>query len=48
MPTSCHFDFVFEFLEVSKHFTLLSHCIDPGMFGEVVDEEHIILGIRRL
>ena len=36
------FDFVLECLEVFEHFALLSHWVDPGVPGEVVDEEHVI------
>ena len=42
MPTRRFFDFGFEPLEVSEHFALLSHEIDPGVLGEVVDERDII------
>ena len=43
MPTSCLFDFAFEFLEMSEHFALLLHRVDPRVPGEVVDEEQVIL-----
>ena len=42
MPTSRLFYFAFDFLEVSEHFTLLPHRVDPGVPGEVIDEEHVI------
>ena len=42
MSTNGFFDFVFKPLEVSQHFTLLPHRIDPGVPGEVVDEEHVV------
>ena len=42
MPNNRLFDFAFEFLEVSKHFALLSHRVDPGVPGVVIDEEHVI------
>ena len=42
MSTSRLFDFTFEILEVSKHFTILPHWVDPGVPGLVVDKEHII------
>ena len=35
-------DFILEFLEVSEHFTLLPHQIDPSVPRKVVDEEHVI------
>ena len=42
MPTSCLFDFVFEFLEVRELFTVLPHCEYVDVPGEVVDEGHIV------
>ena len=42
MSTSVFFDFAFKFLKVSEHFTLLSHRVDPGVHGEVIDEEHVV------
>ena len=42
MPTSRLFYFAFEFLEVSEHFALFPHRVDPGVPGVVVDEEHVI------
>ena len=42
MSTSGFFDFVLKCLEVSEHFALLPHWVDPGVPGEVVDKEHII------
>ena len=42
MLTRSFFDFGFKPLEVSEHFALLSHRIDPGVPGEVVDERDII------
>ena len=38
MSTNGFFDFAFKFLEVSEHFALLSHRIDLGVAGEVIDE----------
>ena len=43
MSTDGLFDFVLEFLEVSEHFALLPHRVDPGVPGEVVDEEHVVV-----
>ena len=37
MSTSGFFDFVLECSEVSEHFALLPHQVDPGVPGEVVD-----------
>ena len=42
MSTNRLFDFAFEFLEVSEHFTLLPHWVDPSVPGVVVDEEHVV------
>ena len=42
MSTGSFFDFVLEFLEVSEHFALLPHRVDPGVPGEVVNEERVI------
>ena len=42
VPTGCLFNFVFEFLEVGKHFALLPHKEYLGVLGEVIDERHII------
>ena len=42
MSTNGFFDFVLECLEVSEQFTLLPHWVDPGVSGEVVNEEHVI------
>ena len=42
MSTSRLFGFDFEFLEVSEHFALLSHRVDPSVPGEVIDEEHVV------
>ena len=42
VSTCGFFDFVFKSLDVSEHFALLPHRVDPGVLGEVVDEEHII------
>ena len=42
MSTNGFFDFVLECLEVSEHFPLLPHHLDPGMRREVIDEEHVI------
>ena len=42
MLTCCLFDFVFEFLEVWEHFTLLPHMKDLGVPREVVNEHHIV------
>ena len=42
MSTGGLFDFVLECLEVFEHFALLPHWVDPGVPGEVVDEEHVI------
>ena len=42
MSTGGFFDFALEFLEVSEHFALIPHRIDPGVPREVVDEEHVI------
>ena len=42
MSTGSFFDFILEFLEVSEHFALVPHRVDPCVPGEVVDEEHVI------
>ena len=42
MTTRSFFDFDFKPLEVSEHFTLLPHRVEPRVPGEVVDEEHVI------
>ena len=42
MSTSPLFNFAFEFLEMSEHFSVLPHWVDPGVLGEVVDKEHVI------
>ena len=42
MPTRSFFDLSFEPLEVFEYFTLLSHWVDPGVPGEVVDERDVI------
>ena len=42
MSTNGFFEFVFKPLEVSEHFALLPHRIDPRVPREVVDEEHVI------
>ena len=42
MSTSHLFDFSLEFLDVSQHFALMLHRVDPGVPGEAVDEEHVI------
>ena len=42
MSTSRLSDFAFEFLEVSEHFALLPHRVDPGVPGVVIDKEHVI------
>ena len=42
MSTNRLFDFAFEFLEVSEHFALLPHRVDPSVLGEVIDEEHVV------
>ena len=42
MSTSGFFDFALEFLEVSEHFALMPHQVDPGVPREVVDEEHVV------
>mgnify|MGYP000636192767 CR=1 FL=1 len=42
MTTRGFFDFALKFLEVSEHFAFMSHRVDPGVPGEVVDEEHVI------
>ena len=47
MPTCGFFDFVFKPSEVSKHFIILPHRINPGMPGEVVDEHDIILATTK-
>ena len=41
-PDLCFFYFVFNPLEVSEHFVLLPHGVDPGVLGEVVDKDHVI------
>ena len=43
VPTCSFFDLGFEPLDVSEHFSLLSHKIDPGGPGEVFDEHDIIM-----
>ena len=42
MSTRSLLDFVFEPLEVSEHFALLSHWVDPGVPGEIIDERDIV------
>ena len=42
MSTHSLFGFGFESLEVSEHFAFLSHGVDPGMPGEIVDERDIV------
>ena len=42
MPTYGFFYFVFKPLEVSEHFTLVLHGVDPGVPRLVVDKEHVI------
>ena len=42
MLTNRLFDFALEFSEVSEHFALMPHRVDPGVLGEVEDEEHLI------
>ena len=42
MSTCCFFDFIFKCLKVFEHFILLSHGVDLGLHGEVIDERHII------
>ena len=42
MLTRSLFSFGFELLEVSEHFTFLSHRVDPGVPGEVVDEHDVV------
>ena len=42
MPTYGFFDFTLKFLEMSKHFALLPHKVDPSVPREVVDERDII------
>ena len=42
MTTRGFFDFTLEFLEVYEHFALMPHRVDPGVLGEVEDEEHLI------
>ena len=42
IPTCGFFDISLQILEVSEHFALMSHRVDPGVPGEVVDEEHVI------
>ena len=42
MSSGCLFDFVYKFLEVCEHFTLLPHRKDLVVPGDVVDECHII------
>ena len=36
------FSFGFELLEVSKHFTLLPHRVDPGVPGKIVNKRDIV------
>ena len=43
MSTGGFFDFALEFLEVCKHFALIPHRVDPGVPGEVVNEEHVVV-----
>ena len=43
MPACGFFNFVFEPLEVSEHFALLSQGVDPCVPGVVVDKEHVVV-----
>ena len=43
MPTNGFFDFIHKILELSEHFALLSHWVDPGMSREVIGKRDIIL-----
>ena len=42
MTTRGFFDFTLEFLEVSEHFALMPHRVDPCVPGEVIDERDVI------
>ena len=42
MLTRSFFDSTLEFLEVSEHFALLPHWIEPRVSGEVIDEDYVI------
>ena len=42
VPACSLFSFGFELLEVSEHFTLLPHRVDPGVPGKIVNKRDII------
>ena len=42
MSTRSFFDFGSEPLEVSEHFSLLSHRVDPGVLGELTNGRDVI------
>ena len=48
MLTRHLFDFIFAYLEVSEHFDLLPHWVDPSVPGVVVDKEHVILDLSNV